>query len=238
MKLPFLRLLSCSTRMRVRRSKHAPFSPAANAVPLAGSSLRFDLLLAILLFAANSAFAQDDLATFRETYKQEFLTDPRSPLKEDDLQYLDFFPEMPKAKVTATFFKTPAEQPFEMPTYSGVTRTYRKYGVAYFTWGKFNASIALYENMTNISNPLYKDYLFLPFNDSTNGETTYGGGRYINMSKADAEDGEIIIDFNKCYNPWCAYSDGFNCPIPPLDNKLPFAVEAGEKMYLGEHKKK
>lgn len=188
------------------------------------------LLFTTILFSSLTSFAQD-LNAYREQYKQEFLTDPRSPLKEADLQYLDFFPEMKKAVVKAEFQKTPAEEPFELPTYSGVTRTYRKYGIAYFNWGAFSSSLVLYENMANKSNPLYKDHLFLPFTDSTNGETTYGGGRYLDMSKADAEDGEIIIDFNKCYNPWCAYSDGFNCPIPPLDNKLPYAIEAGERMY-------
>ena len=194
------------------------------------------ILLTILLVTVVTVSAQDDLNAYREQYKQDFLTDPRSPLKEADLQYLDFFPELPKAVITAEFQRTPAEQPFEMPTYSGVTRTYRKWGTASFTWGPFYSSVVLYENMTNKSNPLYKDYLFLPFTDNTNGETTYGGGRYLNMSKADTEDGKITIDFNKAYNPWCAFSDGFNCPIPPLDNKLPYAVEAGEKMYKGDLK--
>jgi uncharacterized protein (DUF1684 family) len=195
------------------------------------------ILLAIFIVTALTSSAQDDLNAFREKYKQEFLTDPRSPLKEDDLKYLDFFPELKSAVVKAEFQKTPAEQPFEMPTYSGVTRTYRKWGIATFTWGPFHSSLVLYENMTNRSNPIYQDYLFLPFTDNTNGDTTYGGGRYLNMSKADTEDGTITIDFNKAYNPWCAYSDGFNCPIPPLENKLPYAVEAGEKMFKGEYKK-
>jgi len=195
------------------------------------------ILLTILLVTVVTVSAQDDLNAYREEYKKDFLSDPRAPLKEADLQYLDFFPELPKAVITAEFQLTPAEQPFEMPTYSGVTRTYRKWGIASFTWGPFSSNLVLYENMTNKSNPLYKDYLFLPFKDNTNGETTYGGGRYLNMSKADTEDGKITIDFNKAYNPWCAYSDGFNCPIPPLDNKLPYAIEAGEKMYKGEHKK-
>jgi uncharacterized protein (DUF1684 family) len=197
------------------------------------------LYLFILLTGTITATsAQEDLNAHREKYKQGFLSDPRSPLKEDDLKDLDFFPELSKAVVKAEFQKTPAEQPFEMPTYSGVTRTYRKWGVATFTWGPFYSSVSLYENMTNRSNPIYQDYLFLPFTDNTNGETTYGGGRYLDMSKADTEDGTITIDFNKSYNPWCAYSDGFNCPIPPMENKLPYAIEAGEKMYKGEYKKK
>ncbi len=203
---------------------------------MTAKSITFLFILITCTITATSA--QDDLNTHREKYKKDFLTDPRSPLKEDDLKNLDFFPELSTSVVKAEFQKTPAEQPFEMPTYSGVTRTYRKWGVAYFKWGPFNSSVALYENMANKSNPIYQDYLFLPFSDNTNGETTYGGGRYLNMSKADAEDGEITIDFNKSYNPWCAYSDGFNCPIPPLENKLPYAIEAGEKMYKGEYKKK
>ena len=40
-----------------------------------------------------------------------------------------------------------------------------------------------------------------------------------------------MLDFNKCYNPWCAYSDGFNCPIPPTENRLKTSILAGEKMY-------
>ncbi len=198
--------------------------------------MKYSVLLAIFLVTAAISFAQD-LNAHREKFKQDFLTDPKSPLQEVDLQYLDFFPELASAVVQAEFYKTPAEQPFEMPTYSGVTRTYRRWGTAYFTWGPFSSSVALYENMANKSNPLYQDYLFLPFTDNTNGETTYGGGRYLNMSKADTEDGKITIDFNKCYNPWCAYSDGFNCPIPPLDNKLPYAIEAGEKMYKMKNEK-
>jgi uncharacterized protein (DUF1684 family) len=58
----------------------------------------------------------------------------------------------------------------------------------------------------------------------------------MNLSKADADDGEILLDFNTCYNPWCAYSEGFNCPIPPVENHLSIAVQAGEKKYKGKVK--
>jgi len=192
-------------------------------------------VIAVLMVSGCASYSKE-VQAHREEYKQEFLTDPRSPLKEEDLVHLDFFPALAKGKVKAEIMLTPGEEPFELPTYSGLTRTYRKWGIATFPWGDFKASLTLYENMTLKANPVYKDYLFLPFKDLTNGETTYGGGRYLNMSKADTEDGKIIIDFNTCYNPWCAYSDGFNCPIPPVENHLPFAVEAGEKVYAGEHK--
>jgi len=79
--------------------------------------------------------------------------------------------------------------------------------------------------------------LFLPFKDFTNNESTYGGGRYINFLDTDIKDGKIEIDFNKSYNPWCAYSDGFNCPIPPKENHIETEVTAGEKNFKGIYKK-
>lgn len=174
-----------------------------------------------------------EIREYREEYKQEFLKDPKSPLKEEDFKNLNFYPPDPKARVIALFKLTPEAEPFEMPTYSGLTKKYRKWGVATFSWGDKAATLSLYENLKLADEPEYEDYLFLPFKDETNSEDTYGGGRYLNMSKSDTQDGEITIDFNKCYNPWCAYSDGFNCPIPPRENNLPFEVKAGEKNYKG-----
>jgi uncharacterized protein (DUF1684 family) len=78
------------------------------------------------------------------------------------------------------------------------------------------------------------DYLWLPFFDATSGQETYGGGRYLDV-KVDA-DGLVEIDFNRAYNPLCDYNpDAFNCTLPPRGNTLPFAVEAGEKLFAGAH---
>ena len=159
--------------------------------------------------------------------------DERSPLDTSGIRGLAFFKPNKAARVEAIFVLTPDAKPFELPTYSGITKTYRKFGEATFLWENDTTSLALYESMRLIGNPIYKDYLFLPFMDETNNLTTYGGGRYLNMSKADTEDGKVIIDFNLCYNPWCAYSDGYNCPIPPMENHLSFSVEAGEKKFEG-----
>lgn len=198
--------------------------------------MRFYHLVFLLIIILSCAPIHKEIRTHRETYKNDFLHDPRSPLKESDLKYLDFYPPSTDAKVEAEFRHTPEAEPFDLPTYSGITRSYRKYGEANFTWEGHRAKLSIYQNMTFISNPVYKDYLFLPFKDLTNGISTYGGGRYINISKADADDGTVTIDFNKSYNPWCAFSDGFNCPIPPAENHLPFEVRAGERQYKGEVK--
>lgn len=72
------------------------------------------------------------------------------------------------------------------------------------------------------------DYFFI-FGDKTNGKETYGGGRYLYAKPA--KDGKVIIDFNKAYNPPCAFTEYATCPLPPPGNRLPISVNAGEKNY-------
>jgi uncharacterized protein (DUF1684 family) len=75
--------------------------------------------------------------------------------------------------------------------------------------------------------------LFIIFADATSGSTTYPSGRFLSAKKPDA-DGHTVIDFNKAYNPPCAFTDYATCPLPPKQNDLPFPVTAGEK-YDGHH---
>jgi len=178
------------------------------------------------------------LEIFRTNYKAGFLEDPRSPLTNEDLPYLDFYVADPAWNIECNCTPATMAKPFEMPTYSGVTRTYIHQYTATCKKGDKTIELKLYKNIHHPINPMYKNNLFLPFKDFTNGETTYGGGRYINLMTTDIIKGKINIDFNTCYNPWCAYSDGFNCPIPPKDNHLSFEVLAGEKKFTGDYKSK
>jgi uncharacterized protein (DUF1684 family) len=81
----------------------------------------------------------------------------------------------------------------------------------------------------------YGGGLFLPFKDRTNGATTYGGGRYLYDTIKGADLGAnpdgIILDFNFAYNPSCAYSANWVCPLAPLENALGFTVDAGELAF-------
>ena len=74
-----------------------------------------------------------------------------------------------------------------------------------------------------------EDELFIAFRDATNETETYGGGRYLNLHIL--PNGEIELDFNLAYNPYCAYNPRYICPVPPKENTLPFRVEAGEKNF-------
>jgi uncharacterized protein (DUF1684 family) len=78
-----------------------------------------------------------------------------------------------------------------------------------------------------------QDQLWLPFYDTTNGQETYGGGRYLELELA--EDGTVIVDFNFAFNPLCDYNPTkYDCTLPPQDNRLDFPVRAGEKTYRFE----
>lgn len=71
--------------------------------------------------------------------------------------------------------------------------------------------------------------LFLPFRDATSGTETYGAGRFLDIDPESAA--RVVIDFNLAYNPYCAYSDGYSCPLPPVENWLTVPIRAGEKSY-------
>ena len=72
--------------------------------------------------------------------------------------------------------------------------------------------------------------LFLPFKDLTTNKETYGSGRYLDLDMKTIKDGQIEIDFNRCYHPYCAYNHTYTCPVPPAENLVNVAVKAGERL--------
>lgn len=199
----------------------------------------FSLLLNALALHAQQADSlyRAGIEAHRRHYKNEFVSEPRSPLTAQDTALLDFYPPDADWRVAARVQLTPEAKPFDLLTYSGQTRLYRQYGVLHFEVNGRPHSLNIYQNLVLAArDSTYRDYLFLPFKDQTNGEATYGGGRYLDFRLGDIRDGQLWIDFNKCYNPYCAYSDGYNCPIPPRENHLDLDVTAGERTFRGKKK--
>jgi uncharacterized protein (DUF1684 family) len=83
---------------------------------------------------------------------------------------------------------------------------------------------------------LHEERLFIPFKDATSGRETYGAGRYLDLDyqRDRTPEGKWILDLNRAYNPWCAYSVDYVCPFVPLENWLKVPVYAGEKAYYGK----
>jgi uncharacterized protein (DUF1684 family) len=152
-------------------------------------------------------------------------------LKKEDLQWLRFFEANKKYRVVAQIEIAGDTNSFSIPTHSGKLKRYRRYGYAHFRLQGKTLKLAIYQSIDLMKQEAYKNHLFLPFTDATNYKTTYAGGRYLDLSLTDIIDHTLPLDFNKCYNPYCAYADGYNCPIPPDENKLKIAIKAGEKLF-------
>lgn len=200
--------------------------------------MRIFFILLLLGFGAKAQTFKDKIEAHREHYKADFVSSERAPLKEPDLKYLQFYNADSTYKVNATVTILTGEKAFKMPTYAGTTADYIRYAKLTFELNGSPVQLTLYRNIALAANAAYRDYLFLPFTDQTNNKETYGGGRYIDLKTTAIVDGKLELDFNKAYNPYCAYSDGYRCPIPPEENNLALEIKAGEKKYTGEKKKR
>ncbi|MDQ1139386.1 DUF1684 domain-containing protein [Pedobacter agri] len=196
------------------------------------------LPILFLVFSLNS-FAQsytEQIAKHRDSYKQDFVKEANSPLKEADLNNIHFFDADSTYKVIADVEILKNEKIFKMPTYDGTSKEFFRFAKIKFILNSKETVMTLYKNVALAGNPAFKNLLFLPFTDETNNKETYGGGRYIDLSSTDILNNKVEIDFNKAYNPYCAYSDGYRCPVPPEENDLQLEIKAGEKLYTGEKK--
>ena len=187
----------------------------------------------ILISLSGITLAQayeEEINEFQQELNEEYLNPKESPLSKKDRKKFkghDFFPIEEKYRVVAKFVKTTSAMPFKMKTSANVFQNYDIYGVVHFEIDGKEYKLNIYQSHTLRETEQYKDYLFLPFTDLTNGRETYGGGRYIDLSIPSGD--SVIIDFNKAYNPYCAYSTGYSCPIPPKENNLNIKIEAGIK---------
>ncbi|MGZ3944657.1 MAG: DUF1684 domain-containing protein [Mucilaginibacter sp.] len=200
--------------------------------------MKIKYLSVLLLLISFKSFAQDypaQVAAFRKNYMNDFLTDKNSPLKKDDLQYLRFYDADSTYRVNAKYQLSQTPHTFIMPVFSGTGREYAPYAVLTFTLKGKPLQLTVYRSLDLAKLPAYKDYLLLLFTDETNGKVTYGGGRYIDMREGEFKNGLVTLDFNKAYNPYCAFSAGYSCPKPPDENNLAIAVQAGEKAYGKGH---
>ena len=169
---------------------------------------------------------------FQEEQNSFFKDASKSPLKSKDLKTfdgLDFFPIDSMFVVKAQLERTPNTPYFEMKTTTNRVAKERVFGVLSFTINGQLLKLNVYQSEPDMDSDADSDYLFLPFLDLTNGETTYGGGRYIDLSIPKTD--EMIIDFNKAYNPYCAYNERYSCPIVPRENYLALEIRAGVKRF-------
>jgi uncharacterized protein (DUF1684 family) len=180
----------------------------------------------------DSGFAKQ-IEQLRAEKDRGFAEDPDSPIpaeKRATILPLKYFPVDPVFSVPAALSLSNDRPVFDMPTSTGTLRKMQRVGVLRFTLqGQPMTLDAFVENGTqNITS------LFVPFADLTTGTETYSAGRYLDLKPTST--GFYVIDFNRAYNPTCAYNPTWECPYPPASNRLKVAVRAGEKAPGGEEK--
>lgn len=196
---------------------------------------RFLFPLLVLFATASEAFGQDyaqEILTHRNLKHQSFVSNPYSPVRPEQVETLTYYLPTAAYKIKARVTLTPEEQPFLLPTYDGTSTPYRRYALLEFEIDGEQHQLHAYQYAKSIETPEYGEGLFVPFLDETNGAETYGGGRYLDLNVTDIRNDSLTIDFNKAYNPYCAYSNGYRCPQPPVENSLSIAILAGEKRFL------
>jgi len=143
------------------------------------------------------------------------------------IKSLDFYKYNADYVVSATLKRTPDSEYFDMKTTTDRVTKSRVYGVITFNLKGKTYQLNVYRDKELITTEGFENYLFLPFLDDTNGESTYGAGRYIDLKIP--EGNTLTVDFNSAYNPYCAYDEKYSCPIVP--NYLATTIEAGVKKY-------
>ncbi len=188
------------------------------------------------LFIFNLTYSQNSYTETIEKERREHVlemtTIEKGILNQEELAaYIahDYFPVDKTFRVKSRLQKIPSEI-IKMPTSSGKEKVYEVVGMVTIRLKKQPIdTLYILQDTTLQNHPLYKEYYFIPFRDLTTGNQTYGAGRYLDIKLTGKK---VEIDFNKAYNPYCAFSYRYNCPIPPKCNDLNISIKAGEKTPL------
>jgi uncharacterized protein len=166
----------------------------------------------------------------RELKDRFMATQPESPFSEANLPFhgLKYYAVDPAWRLSATFEETVGAKEVLLRTSEDGHASMRQIGTLTFERGGKKHALQLFH-----AGPQAGNIAFLPFRDRTSGKETYGPGRYLNLELQEGKD--YLLDFNTAFNPYCAYTPGYECPFPPVENGLPLAVEAGEKVYDPEN---
>jgi hypothetical protein len=170
-----------------------------------------------------TSFYLDAIEAQRAEKDRFFRSSPYSPI-EDRLNFsgLNYYPPDPNYRFSLPLQPVEEPEPLIFQTSTGDEQTYYRIGTVEFEVEGQPGRLAVYRSP-------HHDELFLPFRDATSGTETYGAGRYLEPEEQ--ANGELLVDFNLAYNPFCAYSDSYSCPIPPFENHLKIAIHAGEKAF-------
>ncbi|PVY38529.1 DUF1684 domain-containing protein [Pontibacter virosus] len=191
----------------------------------------------VLFYFVRESFLSDDnylipLKKEREEKDLSFRGRTNSPFEEADRRMftnLIYYEPNLDYRVKVKLEDIEPKDTVHMPMTNGSTEAYLRYALANFELNGEPQRLTLYKKVKE-----EEEKLFVPFTDKTNGFDTYGGGRYLDVPFKEGAK-TATLDFNRAYSPFCAYNPEYVCPVPPKENRLTVAVEAGEKNYDKVH---
>ena len=187
------------------------------------------VIIAIIFYSfmgnGNQENYLEDVLNKRKETDSFMRNSDESPFKNAQITYegLNYFDPDPAYKLTARFELLEKGEIRKIPTSDGKVELYREYGYVNFELNDRQNRLLVLQMVGGT------EHIFIPFADSTSGDDTYGAGRYLEVPNIDGN--KIELDFNHSYNPYCAYSADFSCPLPPAENYLAISILAGEKNY-------
>jgi len=193
-------------------------------------------LVPLLLAACNSGPGPADdkpyeqqIEAWRAAKDVMLRTDPESPIPADQratFPGLAYFPIDPAFRAPAALAENRGGPPviIELETSVGQHQRMQRVGILGFALAGITYHLTAFTDVTTDS----MDRLFVPFGDLTNGSETYGGGRFLDLERTATN--LYDLDFNRAYHPYCVYNHGWECPVPPTENRLAVAIRAGERL--------
>jgi len=161
----------------------------------------------------------------KDSFFRNDIDSPIPPSERSNFKGLNYFPSDDRYRVTSKLERFDTPKPIMIATSTGTRQAYMRYGAFTFEIEGRSLKLIVYRSAEDP----YSRSLFIPFSDETSGRETYAAGRYLDLEQQGGDDYEL--DFNMAYNPYCAYSEEYTCPLPPAENKLSVRILAGEKNY-------
>ncbi len=168
----------------------------------------------------------EEIEKFWEDRDEFYRSSEASPFIQRDVKYkpVDYYEPSLDFKVTGKLNRFSKRETLALGNSDGTTKMYLKFATVDFKIQDQSCTLLILKALG------FGNQYLLAFGDGTSGDTTYGGGRYLDVTIGKSD--QLVLDFNKAYNPYCAYFDDFTCPLPPRENLLEVSIEAGEKNYL------
>ncbi len=197
--------------------------------------LTYIVIAAVILIAVFSLLPGDDpevesnyieeMKAFRHKKDSFMRNDEKSPFVEQNVTFkgLNYFDIDESFKVKASVEAIEDGKVYDLKTSDDKTKTFQAVAILHFDIVGSHQDLTLLQSAVD-------GYFFLPFYDETSAITTYGAGRYLEVDFKKGQK-QVVLDFNKAYNPYCAYTVGYSCPVPPPENNISVPINAGEKNY-------